>query len=142
MVSDAISCPLHNLKTVWIILMILFSYVEQVMSMCRIQEWQLSLSYFLSYFPLIISDAISCPFHNLKIVWNIIMILHSHVEQVMTMCHIQEWQLSLSYFLSYFPLIISDAILCLLYNLNTLWNIIMILHRYVEQVTTMCSVQE
>ena len=30
MVSDAISCPLHNLKTVWNILMMLYSYVEQV----------------------------------------------------------------------------------------------------------------
>ena len=38
------------------------------------------------------------------------MILHSYVEQVMTMCHIQEWQLSLSYFLSYFPLMVSAAI--------------------------------
>ena len=28
MVSDAISCPLHNLKTVWNIIMILHSYVE------------------------------------------------------------------------------------------------------------------
>ena len=35
------------------------------------------------------------------------------------MCHIQEWQLSLSYFLSYFPQIISDAVSCPLYNLNT-----------------------
>ena len=80
MVSDAISCPLHNLKTIWNILMILYSYVEQAMTMCRIQEWQLSLSYFLSYFPLIISDAISSPLFNLNTVWNIIMILHNYVE--------------------------------------------------------------
>ena len=66
MVSDAISCPLHNLKTVWNIIMILHSFVEQVMTMCRVQESQLSLSYFLSYFPLMISGAISCPLHNLK----------------------------------------------------------------------------
>ena len=58
----------------------------------------------LSYFPLMISDAILCPLHNLKTVWNIVMILYGCVEQVMTMCCIQEWQLSLSYFLSYFPL--------------------------------------
>ena len=38
MVSDAISCPLHNLKTFRNSLMILYSYVEQVMKMCRIQE--------------------------------------------------------------------------------------------------------
>ena len=31
-----------------------------------------------------VSDAISCPLHNLKTVWNLIMILHSCVEQVMT----------------------------------------------------------
>ena len=52
-----------------------------------------------------VSDAISCPLHiMLKIVWNVIMILHSYVEQIMTMCRIQEWQLSLSYFLELFPL--------------------------------------
>ena len=143
MVSDAISCPLHNLNTFWNIIMILHSYVEQVMTLCRVQEWQqLPLLYFLSYFPLIVSDAISCPLHNFKIVWNSLMILFSYVEQVMTMCRIQEWQLSLSYFLSYFPLIISDATSCPLYNLNTLWNMVMILHSYVEQVMTMCHVQE
>ena len=90
MVSDAILCPLHNLKTVWNILMMLYSYVEQVMTMCGIQEWQLLLSYFLSYYPLMVSDAILRLLHNLKTVWNIIMILHSYVEQVMRMCHIQE----------------------------------------------------
>ena len=46
--------------------------------MCRVQEWQLSLSYFPNYFPLIVSDAISCPLHNLKILWDIIMILYSY----------------------------------------------------------------
>ena len=70
------------------------------------------------------------------------MILHSYVEQVMTMCRIQEWQLSLSYFLSYFPLMVSDAILCPLHNLKSLWYIIMILYRYVEQILTMYRVQE
>ena len=114
------------------IIMILHSYVKQVMMMCCIQEWQLSFLYFLSYFPLIVSDAVSCLLHNLKALWNILMILYSCVEQVMMICCIQEWQLSLPYFLSYFPLIISDAISCLLYNLNVLWNLIMILHSYVE----------
>ena len=38
MVSDVVSCPLPNLKTVWNILMILYSYVEQIMTMCRIQK--------------------------------------------------------------------------------------------------------
>ena len=71
-------------------MMILCSYVEQVMWMCRIQEWQLSLSYFLSYFPLIVSDAISCPLYNLNTLWNIIMILDMYVEEVMTLCRVQE----------------------------------------------------
>ena len=50
--------------------MILHSYVEQVMMMCRVQKWQLSLSYFLSFFRLMVLDAISCPLHNLKTMWN------------------------------------------------------------------------
>ena len=131
--------------------MILHSYVEQVMTKCRVQEWQLLLLYFLSYFPLMVSDAISspplmffhaysCPLCNLNTLWNIIMILHSYVEQVMTICRVQEWQLLLLYFLSYFPLMVSDAILCPLHKLNTLWSIIMMLHSYVEQVIKMCRV--
>ena len=49
-----------------------------------------ALAFILSeLFPLMVSDEISCPLDNLKIVWNIIMILHSYVEQVMT-CHVQE----------------------------------------------------
>ena len=90
MVVDAISCQLYNLNTLWNIIMILHRYVKQVMRLCRIQEWQLLLSYFLSYFPLMVSDAILCPLHNLKPVWNVIMILHSYVEQVMMMRHVQE----------------------------------------------------
>ena len=136
------SCPLSNLNALWNMIMILHSYVEQVMTMCHVQERQLSLSYFMSYFPLMVSDAISCPLRNLKTVWNILMILYSYVEEVMIMCRIQEWQLLLHTVLSYFPLIISDAISCPLYNLNTLWNIVMILHSYAEQVMTMCRIQE
>ena len=60
------------------------------------------------------------------------MILHSYVEQVMKMCRVQEWQLLLSYFLSYFLLIVLDSFACLLNNLNTVWYIIMILYSYVE----------
>ena len=49
-------------------------------------------SYFLSYFPLLISDAISYLLHNLNTVWYtcIIMILYSYVKHVMMMCHVQE----------------------------------------------------
>ena len=129
-VSCAISCPLHNLKTLWYTIMILYSYVEQVLTICRVQEWQLSLSYFLSYFPLIVSCAISCPLHNLKILWYIVMILYSYVEQVLMMCRVQEWQLSLSYFLSYFPLMVTDAISYPLRNLKTLRYIITVLYSY------------
>ena len=74
--------------------MILHSYVEQVKTMRHVQEWQLSLSYCLSIYPLMISDAISFLLHNLKTVWNMVMILYSYVEQVMTMCRVQEWQIS------------------------------------------------
>ena len=70
--------------------MILHCYVEQVMAMCSVEDLQLSLSYFLSYYPLMVSDAISCPLHNLNTLRYIIVILYSCLEQVMTMCLIQE----------------------------------------------------
>ena len=142
MLFNAYSCWLCNLNTLWNIIMIVHSYVEQVMTMCRVQEWKLLISYFLSYFLLMLSDAYSCPLCNLNTLWNIIMILHGYVEQVMTMCRVQEWQLLLSYFLSYFPLMVSDPISFPLHNLNTVWYIIIILYTYVEQVMTMCRVQE
>ena len=50
-----------------------------------------SLAFILSeLYPLMVSDAVSCPLHNLKTVWNIIMIFHRFVEQDMTMFRIQE----------------------------------------------------
>ena len=42
------------------------------------------------FFPLMVSDAVSCPLHNLKTVLNILVILHCYVEQVMMMCRVQE----------------------------------------------------
>ena len=109
--------------------------------MCRVQERQLSLSYFLSYIPLMVSAAVSCLLENLNTLGNVIIILLSYVEQIMTMCCIQERQPLLSYFLGYIPLMVSDAVSCLLQNLNTLWYIIKILYTYDEQVMTMCRVQ-
>ena len=44
----------------------------------------------VSYFPLIVSGAISCPLHNLKTLWYIIMIVHSYVEYVLKICHVKE----------------------------------------------------
>ena len=41
--------------------------------------------------PLMLFPAYSCPLCNLNTLWNIIMILHNYVEQVMTMCRVPEW---------------------------------------------------
>ena len=65
--------------------------------------------------PFIISDndnpLISCPLCKSKILWNIFMILGRNVEQDQTMCHVQEWQLCLSYFWSYLPLLCLTVII-------------------------------
>ena len=65
------------------------------------------------------------------------MILHSYVEQVMTMCREKEWQLSFLYFLSYLPLIVKATMPLFL---NTVKNIVMRLYGSVEEVVTMCLV--
>ena len=44
----------------------------------------------LSYSPLIVSDAISCPLHTLKTLWYFIMILHGYIEHILMMCRVQE----------------------------------------------------
>ena len=135
MVSDAIACPLHNLNTVWYIFMILQLYRkgDDDVSRTRIK----TLTFILSeLFPLV-SDAISCPLFNLKTLWNTIMILHSYVEHISTMCCIQELQLSLSYFLSYLPLMVKATMPSFL---TTIKNIFTRLYNSVEEVMKMCRV--
>ena len=46
----------------------------------------------------------SCPLCNLNTLWNILMTLCRNVDQDEMMCHIQDWQLWLSYFWSSSPL--------------------------------------
>ena len=97
---------------------------------CRHQRWHRHLR------------KTSCPFCNLNTFWNILMILGRNVDQDEMTCHIQDWQLWLSYFWSYHPLFYLKKILCLLCNSNTLWNISVVLGRNVEQDQTTCSLQE
>ena len=61
-------------------------YHDTLQKMCRVQDCQLLFSYFPSYFPLKVSNAISCQLYNLKTLLYIIMILYSYDEQVMIMC--------------------------------------------------------
>ena len=97
-------CPLCNLNTLWNILMILGRNVDQDEMTCRIQDWQLWLSYVWSYRPLFSLKKISCPLCNSNTLWNISMVLGRNVEQDQTTCRVQEWQLWFSYFWSYIPL--------------------------------------
>ena len=70
--------------------MILYSYVEQVMTMRRVHKMT-TLAFILSeLLSLIVSGVISCPLQNLNTLLYIIMILHSYVEQVMTICRMWE----------------------------------------------------
>ena len=62
-----ISCPPCKSNTLWNILMILGRNVEQDKWTCRLQEWQLWLCYFWSYFPLL------CP--QLQRSWRDILLL-------------------------------------------------------------------
>ena len=90
MVSDAISCPLHNFNSHLV-------YYHHTLQLCRTGHDDVSrrarmrtLAFILSALFLMVSDAISCPLHNLNTLWYIIMILYGYVEQVMTMCRMKE----------------------------------------------------
>ena len=142
--------------------MVLGGNVEQDQTRCRIQEWQLYLSYFWHYLPLlyltliihwfcvrsVIFDSdnslILCPLCKSKTLLNIFIILGRNVEQDQTMCQVQEWLPSLLLALSPFVIFDTDnpLILCPLCKSKTLWNIFIILGRNVEQDQTMCQVQE
>ena len=82
----------------------------------------------LALSPFVIFDSdnplISCPL--CKTLWNNLMI------QDQTTYPVQEWQLCLSCFWRYLPLL-CPLILCPLYKSKTLWNIFMILGRNVER---------
>ena len=91
------------------------------------------------YFPLIFSDAISCPLHNLNALWYIIIILYSYDKQNLTyMSHVQKLQLSPLYFLSYLPLIVKATMSSIL---NTVRNIFMRLYGTVEEVLTVSCIK-
>ena len=86
--------------------MILQSYVEQVMTMCRNSDFYAEL------FPL---DSFRCNFVSAVYLEYPLEYNHDtskYVEQVMAMCGLEEWHISLLYVLCYFPLMVSNAIPC------------------------------
>ena len=143
--NPLILCLLCKSKTLWNIFMLLGRSVEQDQVTCRVQEWQLWLSYFWIYLPLFCLKLISRLLCNWNTLWNISMVLGRNGEKDQTTCHGQEWLLCLSYFWRYLPFIFDSdnpLILCLLCKPKTLWNIFMILGRSVEQDQMTCHIQE
>ena len=131
----------------WIPFGIFWRYlVEQDQTTCCLQEWQLCLSYFWSYHPLFYLKKISCLLCNSTTLWNISMVLGRNVEQDQTTYQVQEWQLCLSYFWRYLPLLYLTVVIHWFrvrsVKSKTLWNIFMILGRNVEQDKMMCLIQE
>ena len=105
-----ILCPLCKSKTLWNIFIIFCRNVEQDQTMCRVQEWQICLSDFLhSLSPFVIFDSdnplILCLLCKSMTLWNIFMILFRNVEQDQTTIQVRNWQLWLSYFWRYLPLL-------------------------------------
>ena len=110
--------------------------------MGRVQEWQLSLSYFLNYFPLIVSDAISYPLPYLK---PPLVYYHDTLQLCRTdLDNVSLTRVATLAFIpsELFPFDFSDPISCLLHNLTTLWYGIIILYSYVIHTLIMCRVQE
>ena len=113
--------------------------------MCCIQEWQLWLSYFGSYFLLFCLKYNLCPLCYSNTLLNILMVLGRNVEQDEMMWRIQEWQLWLSYFWCYlFVIFDSDYALisCQLCKLNTFGIFLWYLVKNVAEDVMTCWVQE
>ena len=112
----------------------------------RQQEWQLWLSFFWIYLPLLCLKQTKCLLCNSDTLWNILMVLSRNVEQDERMCQVQGWQFVFLLALSPFFIFDSDysLILCQLCKSNTLQNIFIfiILVRNGEQDETTCWVQE
>ena len=101
-----ISCPLCKLNTIWNVFMILGRNVEQNETkvsrtrMSTLAFLLLELSPFVLFFKLI-----SCSLCNSNTIRNILMVFGRNVEQDETTCRLQEWQLCLSYFWRYLPVL-------------------------------------
>ena len=98
--------------------MILLSYVEQVMTIITSPLMCL---------------ADPCPFRNLNTLLNGFMIPHGFLEQIMTICRIQNDNFAFKIF-ELFHLEFRATILQPFHIFVKLWNIFMILCRYVELV--------
>ena len=138
--------PICNSNTLWNISMVFGRYAQQEGMTLHIRITTLSFL-FLAFSPFLIFDSdyalISCPLCKAIItLWNIFMILGRNVEQDEMACHVQEWQLWLSYFWSHLHFLCLNLISCSLCNSNTLWIILILLGRNVEQEQTTCCVQE
>ena len=105
-----ISCLLCKSNILLNILLILGRNVEQDEATCHIQEWQLWLSYFWSYFLCFVWHRFCVRFVT-RILWNILVVLGRNVEQDQTTCRVQKWQLCLSYFWPYLPLLYLTVIM-------------------------------
>ena len=97
--------------TLWNIFMIHGRNVEQDETTCHVQEWQLWHSFFWSYLPLFCLKQISCPLCNSNALQNILMAHGRNVEQDETTYRVQEWQLCLSNFWRYLPLLYLSVIM-------------------------------
>ena len=135
---DAIFCRLYNLIIVRDISTKLHTLVKHIQTKFYAQEPELSFEYFWRFFPLIICDSILCPLYNLISIRSISTKLHTFVKHIQTMCRVQEPELCFGYFWSYYPLIICNAFLCLLYNLITVKDILKKLHTFVKHIQIMC----
>ena len=98
----------------------------------------------LSHFVIFDSDyeLILCLLCKSKALWNIFMILVRNVEQDKTTCHMQQWQLWLSFFWSYLPFLYLTLLVCPLRNLKAIWIILILLGRNEEQDKMMCCIQK
>ena len=100
------------------------------------------ISPFWSYLSFLCLNLILCPLCNSNTLQIILILLGRNVEQDETTYCIQDWQLWLSYFWTYLSFLCLNLISCPLCNSNTLYNILMILGRNVEQDEKMCCLQE
>ena len=130
------SCRLCNLNTLWNILMILGRNVDQAKMTCHIQDWQLWLSYYWSYHPVLFENKIMSalslqyPLEYFNGTWQKCKSGPEDLSRT-RMTTLPFLLLVLSPFVTFDsdnPLISSP--LC---KSNTLWNIFMILGRNVEQ---------
>jgi hypothetical protein len=120
----------------------LYRMIDLIKKKCSAQKPVLSISYFLSYCPLLIFILYFCLSHFSESIKAMDLKLHRMIDLIKKKCIAQEPVLYISYFLSYCPLLIFILYFCPGHFSERIKAIDLKLHRMIDLIKKKCGAQE